>query len=120
MTRHPTIKIYIVGYVSSIALTLVAFGGALLHEQNHHMWPLHELLYVLFISLAIVQLFGQLYFFLHLGREEKPRWNSLSAALALFVVFVIVVGSLWIMNHLTHNGMQMPYEDGIISPAHED
>jgi cytochrome o ubiquinol oxidase operon protein cyoD len=113
------LRTYIAGYILSVVLTFVAFGGALLHARNDHVWPSHETLYAIFIILAILQLIVQLVFFLHLGREEKPRWNSISAALALFVVGVIVIGSLWIMSHLQH-GTHTPYEDGMVSPAHED
>jgi plastocyanin len=42
-------------------------------------------------------------FFLHLGREKKPRWNLLFLISTIGIILVVVVGSIWIMNHLHYN-----------------
>lgn len=55
------------------------------------------------IGFAISQLLVQLIFFLHLGRESKPRWNILVFLFAALVVLIVVVGSLWIMNNLDYH-----------------
>jgi cytochrome o ubiquinol oxidase subunit IV len=56
------------------------------------------------VALALVQLFIQLIFFLHLGRESKPRWNLSALAFAVIVVVILVFGSLWIMASLDYHG----------------
>jgi cytochrome o ubiquinol oxidase operon protein cyoD len=57
------------------------------------------------VGLAIIQLFVQLFFFLHLGEESKPRWNLMVLLFAAMVVIIVVFGSLWIMNNLNYNMM---------------
>jgi cytochrome o ubiquinol oxidase operon protein cyoD len=48
-------------------------------------------------------------FFLHLGRESKPRWNLNALLFAVLVVVIIVFGSLWIMHNLNYH-MQNPQQ----------
>ncbi len=56
-------------------------------------------------SLAIVQFFVQLFFFLHLGHESKPRWRILIFSFMLLVVVIVVFGSIWIMQNLDYHHM---------------
>lgn len=51
-------------------------------------------------ALGLFQMGIQLVLFLHVGIERKPRWNILMFFLMVFVVVVIIGGSLWIMNQL--------------------
>jgi cytochrome o ubiquinol oxidase operon protein cyoD len=53
--------------------------------------------------LAIIQLFVQLTFFLHLDRESKPWWNNTAFAFAVIVVVILVGGSIWIMANLNYH-----------------
>lgn len=114
---------YIIGFVLSIVLTLIAFGFAYMHILSDHTFPTHEMLLPLLIGLALVQLGVQLVFFLHLGREEKPKWNLLASLFALFVVFILVGGTLWIMHNLAHNQhgtLNDIYTGGDITPQTEN
>ena len=52
--------------------------------------------------LAMVQFVVQLVFFLHLGEERKPRWKRLVLWFMIGIVFIIVAGSIWIMNNLNY------------------
>lgn len=90
---------YIIGFVLSIVLTFLAY----ILVVNHILEGAS--LVATIVGLAIIQLFVQLFFFLHLGKESKPRWNLLMFAFALSVVIIIVFGSLWIMNNLDYNMM---------------
>jgi cytochrome o ubiquinol oxidase subunit IV len=87
-------------------LTLAAPGFIWLHGYLHHAFPTHAMLGALFVVLALLQLFVQLVFFLHLGKEASPRWNLLAFSFAAIVVVIVVGGTLWIMYDLDHN-MQM-------------
>jgi cytochrome o ubiquinol oxidase operon protein cyoD len=60
-------------------------------------------LLVSIFALAFTQLSVQLLFFLHLGREKNPRWNTFFLLSTLGVVLVVVVASIWIMNNLNYN-----------------
>ena len=57
------------------------------------------------LFLATAQAAAQLIFFMHLGVEEKPRWNLITFWLLALMVFIIVAGSIWIMYHLDYNVM---------------
>ena len=95
---HPgSVRSYTVGFVLSIILTIGAYVIA--SHQLAHDWAL---IYVL-VVLAIIQLFVQLVFFLHLGRGSDSRWNLTVAAFASMVVIILVLGSLWIMKHLNYS-----------------
>lgn len=91
---------YVVGFALSIVFTLNAYV-AVTGAQN----GLTTSLFILLVVLAISQLIVQVFFFLHLGRESKPRWNALAFITMVMVVLFIVVGSIWIMNNLNYNMM---------------
>lgn len=97
---------YVIGFTSSLILTLIAFWLVIQHVDNNHQGgPSHEFILVSIVSLAIVQLIVQLYFFLHLGHESKPRWNLIVALFMVLVLVIVVFGSLWIMDNLHYNMM---------------
>lgn len=89
---------YITGFVLSLALTALAY----LLVVNGYFSGVNQAIAVV-IGLAIAQLFVQLIFFLHLGRESQPRWNAMALIFALIVVVVVVLGSIWIMKNLDYN-----------------
>lgn len=95
-TAHGSVKSYSIGFGLSLLLTGIAYVIA--DKQVTTGWTL---IYVLAV-LAITQLFVQLYFFLHLGRESKPRWNFTAFCFAAMVVVIVVFGSLWIMQNLDY------------------
>jgi cytochrome o ubiquinol oxidase subunit IV len=88
---------YITGFVLSVVLTMLAFGAV----QNG--WTEGGVLIALLATLAILQLFVQLYYFLHLAEESKPRWNLTSLLFAAMVIVIIVFGSIWIMQNLNYD-----------------
>jgi len=93
---------YCVGFGLSLMLTLVAAALAWQHRASHHQVLSHKFLAVAFVVLAVLQLLAQLYFFLHLGEEKRPRWHSMALYFALMVVAILVGGTLWIMHNLSH------------------
>lgn len=88
-------KTYVTGFIYSIILTMAAYF--LVVNQILKGW---FLLFAI-ILLAVIQLIVQLYFFLHLNQEEKPRLNLQAFIFAAGVVAIIVFGSLWIMTNLS-------------------
>jgi cytochrome o ubiquinol oxidase operon protein cyoD len=114
----PRLRNYIIGFVSSVALTLVAFWLVAQHLASDHGSPSHEVLFPALILLAVIQFFVQLVFFLHVGRR-KEGWNTVALFFALFVVVVIVGGSLWIMSNLAQNH-GTPYIGGEVTPQSEN
>ncbi len=95
-----TFYLYTTGFVLSIFFTLIAFGLDNMHVASGHVFPTHATLLPTLIILALVQLFVQLFFFLHIGQEQKPRWNLTILALTAIIVCILVGGTLWIMHNL--------------------
>ena len=95
---------YILGFVSSIALIV---GAYLL--VTHRTYAGQRLAIAL-LGLAVLQFGAQLIFFLHLGRESKPKWNIIIFGFMLLVVLIVALGTLWIMNHLNYHMMLSPHD----------
>jgi len=92
-------KTYVIGFVLSIVLTLIAF--ALVKADIDYVAPV-------LLALAVTQLFVQMVFFLHIRRGGKPRWNAWAFGFAAVVVAILVIGSLWIMSNLNYRMMYSP------------
>ena len=90
---------YAFGFLWSVVLTFAAY---LLVTKKILSGPMLDVSVAL---LAIVQAAIQLVLFLHLGKEEKPRWNLMVFLFMLLVVVVLVFGSIWIMNNLNYQLM---------------
>lgn len=94
------LKAYVIGFVLSIILTLVAFTLVAQHTL------LNQTLYVVVVTLGLLQLFVQVMFFLRLNTSaEEGRWNLITLLFTLAVIAIVVVGSLWIMYNLNYNMM---------------
>lgn len=101
-TDHPTLGLYITGFALSLMFTLTAFTLVFIHVHSMHEMFSHPFLRVMTDILALSQFGVQLYFFLHLGRETKPRWKLLVLAFMILIVMILVFGSLWIMKNLNY------------------
>ena len=96
-------RTYVSGYVLSLSLTGTAFWLTHRHIASHHASPSDNVMLAALAALAVVQLFVQLVFFLHLDRESRPRWNNVVLAFAATVVVIVVGGSIWIMTNLGYH-----------------
>lgn len=94
-----TLITYCIGFVLSLLLTIAAYVSV---TQDVLARPM---LVAVIIGLAIVQLLVQFVFFLHLGREQKPRYNLLAFWFMILIVGIVVGGSLWIMDNLDYRMM---------------
>ncbi len=92
-----TIRSYTLGFVLSILLTLVPFSVVFFHLLSGNS------LVVVVIGCATMQLYVQLRFFLHLGSGKNGQWNRLALGFMVLIVFILVAGSLWIMNNLNYH-----------------
>lgn len=102
-----TIKSYVVGFALSILLTLAAFF-VVVYPVSLHLAGGTVLVTIL--VLAVAQLVVQMLFFLHLGAGAGARWRMGIFFATLGLVIIVVVGSLWIINHLNYNMMLSPTE----------
>lgn len=94
-----TFRPYILGFIFSIIITMVAYSVVVMHLLAGIV-ALGAIL-----VLAMVQLFVQLWYFLHLESEEKPYFNTIFFISTFALVFLVIVASIWIMNHLDNNMM---------------
>ena len=90
---------YIIGFILSIVLTIAAY----ILVVNQVLGS--SIVLIVIILLALIQLIVQLFFFLHLAEEEKPRWNLIFFINTIGIILLVVVGSIWIMQHLNSNTM---------------
>ncbi len=94
-----TLKLYLTGFIFSVALTALSFS---LTTVKFFSLPI---LIAVLIFLAVTQAFIQLIFFMHMGKEHKPRWMTLVFYFMVMVVVIVVLGSLWIISDLDHRVM---------------
>lgn len=97
-TDRGTLRTYVSGFVASIGLTVTAYLLVI-----HRQLLSRRTLIAAVVGLALVQFLVQLLFFLHLGRETKPRWKLMVALFMVMVVLILVFGSLWIMTSLNYS-----------------
>ena len=94
--RKKILKSYVTGFILSIVLTLVPY----ILVTNHLMTPI--ILVGVILVFAFIQLAVQLIFFLHVKQESKPRLNLFIFILFFCTILVVVVASIWIMQHLNY------------------
>lgn len=95
--EHGTAKSYVIGYILSLLFTVIPYYLVVNKTITG------TTLLAVIIGIAIVQMFIQIFFFLHLGRGPKPLYNIVFFGMTVVTIFVVVVGSIWIMNHLNYN-----------------
>ena len=98
---HGTRRSYLVGLGYAVILTLASFWASS-----------SDLIYspgipILLGVLAIAQMGVHLVFFLHISSAPDQTNNILALAFGIFVVGLLVFGSMIIIAHLNHNMMPM-------------
>jgi cytochrome o ubiquinol oxidase operon protein cyoD len=88
---------YLIGLVLSVLATVVAFfltGTSLVWQPS---------IPAALIVLAIAQMGVHVVFFLHITTRPDSINNVMALTFGVFIVFVLIVGSVWIMANLNHN-----------------
>ena len=93
---------YTAGLGLAVLLTIVSFVVA----QTNLLWP--PGIPVGLIVLAIAQIGVHLVFFLHIGTGPDHTNNVVALAFGVLIVFLVIVGSVWIIANLNWNMMDMP------------
>lgn len=96
---HISTASYALGYVLSLAITGAAFF--LVYEKFISGYWLGGAL----LALATLQAWVQLSCFIKLGKEESPRWSLISFFFMVFILLLVVIGSLVIMANLNYRMM---------------
>jgi cytochrome o ubiquinol oxidase subunit IV len=93
------VGIYTIGLVLAVILTATSFWVA----NTSLLWALGVPMGL--VVLAIAQMGVHLVFFLHITTAPDNTNNVLALAFGVLIVFLVVVGSLWIMTDLNTNMM---------------
>jgi cytochrome o ubiquinol oxidase subunit IV len=100
--KRAGVLVYTIGLGFAVILTATSFWVA----NTSAIWGpgIHLGLAVL----AIAQMGVHLVFFLHITTAPDNTNNVLALAFGVLIVFLVIVGSLWIMANLNHNMMPSP------------
>ncbi|HUN98152.1 MAG TPA: cytochrome o ubiquinol oxidase subunit IV [Bradyrhizobium sp.] len=90
---------YLIGFGLAMALTAASFWAVSTHVIYGPGVP------AALVALAIAQMGIHLVFFLHITTGPDNTNNLLALLFGVFIVFLVVLGSLWIMANLNHNMM---------------
>ena len=96
-SEHGTATSYVIGYVLSLLFTVIAY----LLVANKTFSGNKLLMAIL--GIAVVQMFVQIFFFLHLGRGPKPLYNVVFFFATAGIIVIVVGASLLIMDNLYRN-----------------
>ena len=88
---------YIVGLGLALLLTAISFWVA----STQSLWG--PGVWVGLIVLAIAQMGIHLVFFLHITSGPDNTNNVLALAFGVLIVFLVMVGTIWIMSHMNAN-----------------
>jgi cytochrome o ubiquinol oxidase subunit IV len=92
-------------YTVGLGLAVVATIASFVVSQTNLLWaPGVE---VGLIVLAFAQIGVHLVFFLHLGSGPDNTNNIIALSFGLFIVFLVITGSVWIIANLHWNMMDM-------------
>ena len=93
-------------YTAGLALAILATIASFIVSQTNLLWA--PGIPVGLVVLAFAQIGVHLVFFLHLGSGPDSTNNILALAFGVLIVFLVIVGSVWIINNLNWNMMEMP------------
>jgi cytochrome o ubiquinol oxidase subunit IV len=85
---------YVLGFILAAGLTAASFY----FSQSRLIWE--PAIPAALIALAVAQMGIHLVFFLHVTSGPDSTNNILALAFGVLTVFLVVVGSVWIMYHL--------------------
>lgn len=95
-THEGSMQSYATGFLLSLVFTIIPFVMVVKKVASGNA------LVAMLLGFAALQFVVQAVFFLHLGSETKPRWKLVALLFAVFIVALVVIGSLWIMYNLNY------------------
>lgn len=94
---HGSIGSYVIGFILSLLFTAIPY-----YFVVNSSFPSSTLKPAI-LTFAVLQMFIQIFFFLHLGRGPKPLYNIVFFISTVSIILVVVFGSIFIMDHLHYN-----------------
>lgn len=98
---HDNILSETLAYVIGLALALVLTGVSFWVASTSALWG--PGVAVGLVVLAIAQMGVHLVFFLHITSGPDNTNNVLALAFGVLIVFLVMVGTIWIMGHMDAN-----------------
>lgn len=97
---HASLGGYLTGFFLSIVLTVVPFwlvmGDVELSKVS---------IIALILAFGIAQIVVHVVYFLHMNSKSEAGWNLMALIFTAILVFIVIVGSMWVMFHMNHNMM---------------
>lgn len=93
-----TLRIW--GFGASLALTFLAYF-MILDPAAFHLSTSSAIAVI--VTLALIQAFVQLLFFIDVWHEKDGYWNLTVFISTASIIFIVVFFSIWIMEHLNYN-----------------
>ena len=100
-----SVKLRLLGYLVGLGLAVLLTATSFFVAGTDLVWQ--PSIPVAIIVLAIAQMGVHLVFFLHITTGADNTNNVMALAFGLLIVFLVIGGSLWIMDHLNQNMMPM-------------
>jgi cytochrome o ubiquinol oxidase operon protein cyoD len=98
---HSNIMSESLSYIIGLGLALLLTGVSFLVASTSVLWG--PGLAVGLVVLAIAQMGVHLVFFLHITTGPDNTNNVLALAFGVLIVFLVMIGTIWIMGHLAAN-----------------
>ena len=105
-TPHSNILSETLAYVIGLALALILTGVSFWVASTSSLWG--PGVAVGLVVLAIAQMGVHLVFFLHITSGPDNTNNVLALAFGVLIVFLVMIGTIWIMGHMDANMMPDP------------
>ena len=100
-TPHDSLLSETMAYVIGLALALILTGVSFWVASTSALWG--PGVAVGLVVLAIAQMGVHLVFFLHITSGPDNTNNVLALAFGVLIVFLVMVGTIWIMGHMDAN-----------------
>ena len=95
----------VLGYLTGLGLAILLTATSFFVAGTDLVWE--PSIPVALVVLAIAQMGVHLVFFLHITTGPDNTNNVLALAFGVLIVFLLIVGTTWIMYHMNHNMMPM-------------
>ena len=105
--EHEESTANVLSYTAGLGLAILLTIASFVVAQTNLLWP--PGIPVGLIVLAFAQIGVHLVFFLHIGTGPDHTNNVVALAFGLFIFFLVITGSIWIIANLNWNMMEMPH-----------
>ena len=103
--KQTSVRLRVLGYLVGLGLAIFLTATSFFVAGTDLVWQ--PSIPVAITALAIAQMGVHLVFFLHITTGPDNTNNVMALAFGLLIVFLVIGGSLWIMDNLNQNMMPL-------------